>query len=71
MHLVYGDVSVRTFTINFRQFVQVIFRLSEPLVQATSDSSPTPSEYKLTLLKEEQSRAVFSEAVKPGMTGLS
>ena len=44
---------------------EVIFRVSEPLVQATSDSSPAPSEYKLTLLKEEQSRAVFSETVAP------
>ncbi|XP_028402996.1 general transcription factor IIF subunit 2-like [Dendronephthya gigantea] len=43
---------------------EVIFRLSESLVQAASEGSPAPSEYKLTLLKEEQSRAVFSEAVR-------
>ena len=45
---------------------EVIFRVSEPLVQASSEGSPAPSEYKLTLFKEEQSRAVFSETVRPG-----
>lgn len=45
---------------------QIIFRLSESFVQALSDGSPAPTEYKLTLLKEEQSRAVLSETLKPG-----
>ena len=48
--------------------LQVIFRVAEPLVQAASKTSPAPSEYKLNLMKEEQSRAIFSERVKQSGT---